>query len=246
MIDEFDEALREFLIRELPVRDNEIDIAFDQPSREWSARLSRPTLNLFLRDLRENSKLRAPHPNLQQTVNGDSMRIVRQPVRVDLFYMATAWANDPLDEHRILSRMLSVLFRYREIPPDILAQHVAGQDAGVPLKMAQYDTQPGTSDLWSVLDNELRPAVDLVATVTIHPHVEFEVPLVREVDVQFKQITRQPPVGRVSSSSALLRKVAASGKTASAPARPSAETRSAASAASKPAEGKPARKKQDK
>lgn len=241
MIDEFDEALREFLIRELPVRDNEIDIAFDQPSREWSARLNRPTLNLFLRDLRENSKLRAPQPHVHTTaVNGNNARLARQPVRVDLFYMATAWANDPLDEHRILSRMLSVLFRYREIPADLLAQLVPGQEAGVPLKMAQYDTQPGTSDLWSVLDNELRPAVDLVATVTIQPFVDFEVPLVREIDIQFRRITGQAEAPRSASPSGPLTTRGAGAASDAAPeSAPTAEK----PAEEKPAQDKPARKK---
>jgi hypothetical protein len=58
MIDDLDEALRQLLIAELPIVSNEVDIAFEPPTRDWSARLSRPTLNLFMHDLRENNKLR--------------------------------------------------------------------------------------------------------------------------------------------------------------------------------------------
>lgn len=187
VIDQIDEALRDFLIREMPVRNNEIDIAFDQPKREWSARLSRPTLNLFLRDLRENPKLRAPQPTMQRLVNADIAQLSRQAIRVDLHYLITAWARDPLDEHRILARMLSVLFRYRKIPDDILANHAPFQEAGVALKLAQYDNQQGVDDLWSVLDNELRPAIDMVATVSLNPFLVEDVPIVREVEVEIRQ-----------------------------------------------------------
>ena len=62
MINDLDEVLRQFLVRELPIKNSEVDIAFDQPAREWSARVSRPTLNLFLYDLRENQKLTTPPP----------------------------------------------------------------------------------------------------------------------------------------------------------------------------------------
>ncbi|MCB0014294.1 MAG: DUF4255 domain-containing protein, partial [Anaerolineales bacterium] len=58
MFDELEEALRQLLIQEIPITDGEIEIAFDQPKREWSARLSRPTINLFLYDVRENVMLR--------------------------------------------------------------------------------------------------------------------------------------------------------------------------------------------
>lgn len=187
MIDQIDEALRDFLVRELPVRNNEIDIAFEQPKREWSARLSRPTLNLFLRDVRENSKLRAPQPTMQRMAAGEVAQLARQSIRLDLHYMVTSWARDPLDEHRILARLLAVLFRYRAIPNDILANHVPYQESGVSLKLAQYDNQAGTDDLWSVLDNELRPAVDMVATISLNPFVVEDVPIVREIEVEVVQ-----------------------------------------------------------
>ncbi len=193
MIDLLDEALRDFLVRELPVRDNEIDISFEQPKREWAARLSKPTLNLFLREVRENPKLRAPHPVTNAAISGDVAVLSRQAVRMDLHYMATAWARDPLDEHRILSRLLSTLFRLRAVPDDIIAEHVPGQEAGVPLKLAQGEPVSSASDIWSVLDNEMRPAIDVVATLAIYPHVDVVVPLVREVDIRYVQMVPLGP-----------------------------------------------------
>ena len=188
MIDQLDDALRDFLVRELPIRDNEVDIAFDQPKREWSARLSRPTVNLFLRDIRENTRLRTPGPAFQDTRNGDVARVLHHGLRFDLFYLVTAWAKDPLDEHRILSRLLAALFRLRAVPEDIVSEHMQGQENGIPLKLARYETQSGISDLWSVLDNEIRPAIDIVATATLQPYVDVTVPLVRSLDITYVQM----------------------------------------------------------
>ena len=58
MFADLDETMRQILIEELPVKNGEIDIHFDQPTREWSAKLSKPTLNIFLYDVRENNQLR--------------------------------------------------------------------------------------------------------------------------------------------------------------------------------------------
>lgn len=35
MIKELDEVLRQFLIKELPIKNGEVEISFDQPKREW-------------------------------------------------------------------------------------------------------------------------------------------------------------------------------------------------------------------
>ena len=52
---DLDEALRALLKRELERHGFEgVDIAFDAPATDWSAKLTNPTVNLFLYDLREN------------------------------------------------------------------------------------------------------------------------------------------------------------------------------------------------
>ena len=53
-IADLDEALRTLLERELGRHGFEgVEIAFDAPSKEWSGKLTGPTVNLFLYDLRE-------------------------------------------------------------------------------------------------------------------------------------------------------------------------------------------------
>lgn len=179
MFQHLDEALRQLLIREIPVRNGEIDIKFDQPSREWSARLARPTLNLFLHDIRENIKLRASQ---QWTTvrNPDGTATQRRPPpRVALHYMITAWANEPDDEHHLLARTLMALFRQPHLPEELMPEGMQDQPTPIPLEVAQEDTLKNPADVWSALDNEIRPAIPLVVTLTLDPYAPQITPLVR-------------------------------------------------------------------
>jgi hypothetical protein len=188
MIDDLDDALRDLLIRDMPISNNEIDIAFDQPTREWASRLSRPTLNLFMHDVRENNKLRTQQPYLSSSVSGVSATMGIAPVRLDVHYMVTAWANDPSDEHRLLGRMLMVLYRYKSLPEEFLYRNLAGQDYEILMKVAQYDQRDIRREIWSMLDNEMRPIVDLTMTLAVEPFSEWVVPLVRETQISFAQM----------------------------------------------------------
>jgi len=192
MIDDLDDALRDLLVRELPIRDNEVDIAFDQPKREWSARLSRPSLNLYLYDIRENLRLRREATQREVERRPSSVITARRAVRLDLYYLVTAWATAPEDEHRLLARTLMTLLRYPELPDDALPENLRDQPNPIPLKVAQPDTLDKPSDLWSVLDNQQRPGLVLVVTLAFSPFALTEQPLTRTAEFGFRQADDAP------------------------------------------------------
>jgi hypothetical protein len=188
MIEDLDEALRRLLVRDLPVKNGEVDIQFDQPKREWSARLSRPTLDLFLYDVRENNKLRQAQPAWEVEYNDDGTATRRRrPVRMDLHYMITAWAPDPEDEHRLLSRTLLALFRYPHIPAELLPEGLQGQEVPIATMVAQEEDLTNPADVWSAMDNEMRPMIVCVATLAIDPYQPVTAPLVTTREVLFGQ-----------------------------------------------------------
>jgi hypothetical protein len=188
MIDDFDEALRKLLVRELPVKKNEIDIDFHQPKREWSARLSRPTLNLFLYDIRENVKLRqAAHHWVPDHADEKAAAMRRLPVRVELHYVITAWATEPEDEHRLLGRSLLALFRCPMFPDDLLPESLRPQPAPITIEVAQRDGLQNPSDFWSAMDNEIRPALVSTISLALDPYRPMTTPLVREYELRFIQ-----------------------------------------------------------
>ncbi len=180
MIDDLDEVLRQLLIRELPIKNGEIDIKFDQPKREWSSRLSRPTLNLFLHEIAENKKLRQTRPMWEVERHNDGTVTKRlKPVRVDLRYIITAWANEPEDEHRLLTRTLFTLFRHPNLPEELLPESLQNQPVPIPVKVAQEEELRNPADLWSAMDNEMRPSISCLLTVAMDPYRPITGPLVR-------------------------------------------------------------------
>ncbi|MCB0099509.1 MAG: DUF4255 domain-containing protein [Caldilineaceae bacterium] len=188
MIDKFDEALQTFLFSALNISASDVDIVFEQPKRDWSTKLSKPTLNLFLHDIRENPVLRSQHPVMKFQVNGHVANIRRQPINLNLLYMVTAWANKPEDEHRLLLETLVALMRVGGLPEDLRAQHLSELEEGISFKVAQHDMQINPRDIWSVLDNEMRPALDLQVTMSINPLFEDTRPIVREIQTIFQPI----------------------------------------------------------
>src|SRR5829696_8156885 len=119
MFQDVDETLRAALIADVPIKKNEIDVAFDRPTREWSSRLTRPTLNLFMADIRERVDLKDDVDIITRDGSGKAVR-QRPPKRVDLAYLVSAWTTEPDDEHRILARVLSSMYRQDKIPAELL------------------------------------------------------------------------------------------------------------------------------
>jgi hypothetical protein len=186
MISDLDEVLRHWLIRELPIRNGEVDIEFDQPIREWSSRLTKPTLNLFLHDLRENNTLREADWEMHKKGDGTYTRR-RKPLRLDLRYMITAWTAEPEDEHRLLTRTLMALYRYPYLPEDLLPESLQGQPVPIPVQIAHFEELRTPADIWSALDNELRAVIACVITLSLNPYQEFTGPLVKTRDLRFGQ-----------------------------------------------------------
>ncbi len=191
MIDALDEVLRRLLIREIPIKNGEIDIQFKQPNRNWSAQLSRPTLNLYLYDLRENIQLRQPSPlwsGVGPQKNGKiSQRL--PAVRLDLHYVMTVWVNEPTDEHHLLARALMALFRYPYLPEDLFPEILLAQPSPIQLRVAQPDHLQETSLFWSALDNEIKPSIDCTITCALDPYQPITTPLVRERVLIFRNVS---------------------------------------------------------
>jgi hypothetical protein len=192
VFDDLDQALRELLIRELPITNDEVDIEFDRPKREWSARLSRPTLNLFLYNIHENQKLRQAQPMWETVRNPDgTVTQRRKPVRVDLHYMVTVWAAEPEDEHRLLARVMLAFFRTPKLPEDLLPESLRHQQRPIELMAAQPNALQNPVDIWTVLDNEMGPAIDLTVTMALDPYTPQITALVREREIRFAQGVRR-------------------------------------------------------
>ncbi|MEX1104352.1 MAG: Pvc16 family protein, partial [Dehalococcoidia bacterium] len=147
------------------------------PAREWSSRLARPTLNVFLFDIRERTDFRDDSLRVRETANGVVTRD-RAPRRVDLSYLLTAWTRESEDEHRILARVLACLYRN----PKLAAAHLQGalkdSELSVLLRAASPDHLQKSVDFWGVMDNELHAGLTWVVTAPLDAFAPVTGPMV--------------------------------------------------------------------
>lgn len=184
MFNDVDETLKQFFIAEVPLPPGEVEVSFERPTREWSGRLSRPTLNCFLYDIRERTGFRDDRQLASMTPNGRAQRRIA-PRRIDLSYMLTAWTREPDDEHRILARVMAAMYRAGEIN----ARHFQGAmlDSEYPLlsRIVPADHVAKPADMWGVLDNELRTSLVWVLTAPLDAFAPIEGPIVRTRELRF-------------------------------------------------------------
>jgi hypothetical protein len=181
MIADLDETLRQLIKEELPIKNNEIEISFEQPKRENSVRWTKPTINLYLYDLRENNVLRQHQWDRLPGGNGSDhlAHLKRTPMRVDCFYMLTTWASDPGDEHRLLTRTLLALFRFPLLPEDRLVGSVRNPPFDIQARLASHDKLTNPAEVWSSLDKEITGPI--VRTRTLRSGQAASLPRYQEI-----------------------------------------------------------------
>ena len=163
---DLDETLRALLRRELDRHGlDEVAIAFEAPSKDWSAAVSAPTISLFLFDLREARERR---PTDWRAENGNGgRRDIRPPLLLDASYAVTAWTRMVEDEHRLLSQAIAILYAWPQLPADVLAGSLAsGVGPGYPpsARVAQ-SREDGRADFWTAVGGQYKPSIDYTITL---------------------------------------------------------------------------------
>jgi hypothetical protein len=93
--------------------------------------------------------------------------------------MLTAWASVPEDEHRLLTRCLLALFRFPVLPEDRLVGSLRNPPFDIQAALARHDRLTNPAEVWSALDNEMRPSVSYIVTLSLDPWKEITAPVVR-------------------------------------------------------------------
>jgi hypothetical protein len=165
MLHLLDESLEVFLRATVPLPRREVDVSFEAPDRDWAAKVSRPTINLYLWDVRRNISDRDFGVVTVHDEHGKPHR--RPPLpRIDCRYLVTAWTTDIRDEHSLLGATLAALL----VHPELDKQHLQGAYASViPVPSLEVGAGDGrdNSDFWSALGGQLKPGLDLTVTATV-------------------------------------------------------------------------------
>ncbi len=187
MINDLDTLLERLIYTNGKIPRGDVDVAFDQPNRDWSARVSRPTLNLWAFDLRENVKLR-PNPRQINPGNDNHVNITNPPMRFDISYWVSSWARKIEDEHQLLWRGLAALRKVPFIRPRDAEGVLKYSTIDIPLRVGDMTAQQfNVSDLWGVLDNSMRLGFMLVVTLELDLEYVIDTPLVLEKTLRFGQ-----------------------------------------------------------
>lgn len=190
MLDGLNDALKQLLKEKL--RDD-VDVAFERPTREWSAKVNRPTVNFFLLKVLENRKLR----DLTWESQRHDARTRRKwaPKRVDAYYMVTAWATEPRDEYHLLWHTLAVLIRHQALDEETFEDSkfydakLPGQERPIALEVAQTEILENPAEIWSALNNEFKPSISLRVTLELDLEIIEERPLVFTKELVFRDLT---------------------------------------------------------
>jgi hypothetical protein len=167
LIHELDESIERLLKRDA-LNGADVEIVFDAPTKDWSARRNTPTLDVYLYDIRED--LRWRHYGEVDIKGADNRTTGRAgPPRFYKFsYLITAWTQRPEDEHRLLSAVLFAFLRQDVIPREVLTDTLADLGHSVRVTIALPPPEDRSlSDVWSALGGELKPSLDLVCLLPI-------------------------------------------------------------------------------
>jgi hypothetical protein len=183
MFQDVDETLRAVLVADVPIKRNEVDLTFDRPTRDWSSRLTRPTLNAFLYDIRERVDLKDEVDLITRDANGRAVR-QRPPRRLDLVYLLSAWTTEPDDEHRILARVLASLYRQDKVAPEYLQGDLKAAALPILARIPRPDEVSKPVEVWSGVSNDLHASLTWVWTVPLEVFKPAVGPLVRTAEIR--------------------------------------------------------------
>ena len=173
MLADLDETIRGLLKDELERHGFEgVDIAFDAPAREWSGQLSKPTVNIFLYDLREAETMRTSE---WSRIKKDGRTFEgRPPMIMECSYAVTAWTQAVEDEHRLLSQVLAIFNAYPELPQESLNGRLANGSQAFPIKARIGQGKGEKSDFWSAVGGQYKVSLDYVVRLSVDSGAKLE------------------------------------------------------------------------
>lgn len=193
MISELDDTIRQILVKEGKIDPAEIDVSFDIPNREWSSRISRPTLNCYLFDIRENRELRQTGWQMEKQDNGAAAGRRYPAIRYDLTYLITAWTRAVEDEHRLLWHALQTLARFSTLPEVHCQGALQRHELPIYTSICRPDgvlKSPG--EFWSALENHLKPSLSYVVTMGLDRELISAGPPTLTTTFRFQQPNMPP------------------------------------------------------
>lgn len=175
MIEQLDQVLRTILNdTHAPEELQNAEVSFDIPKEGYAP--DRETINLYLYNIQENRILRNPEPIIE--IDEGNYYKQAPPVRVDCFYMLTAWnsrtgEHASAHEHKLLSESFRWLSKFSQMPNDYFPEewkdkdNTSYQPHPVYISTGQMDTIEEPGKFWAALGSPPRPFVNIKITISM-------------------------------------------------------------------------------
>lgn len=158
-----DDSLESLLRAEVPLP-RDVDVSFDVPDTTWGAGVTKPTVNLFLYDVRRNTQRQQSGWTV---TSQDGQAVRRQPAhQVTCRYFVTVWAAAASDQHQLLGALLAALLDDGPVP----STHLVGPLADLrpaPVLAAAWPTEREPFEFWSALGGQLRAGIEVMVTLPV-------------------------------------------------------------------------------
>lgn len=182
-----------------------LSISFARPDNDFPpAGVTKPAVNLFLYDIREDLKLRHNEWFRHQEISVNRYRVKREPLFMECSYLVTAWSSSVTtaarDEHTVLSALLMALRRYNCLPDKLpnrtdangpSIQILQGGLRGInPLPRA-FAIQEGylqnLGEFWRSMGHGPKPRFNYAVSIPVDAHAPIIYSPVRQVDTVLAQ-----------------------------------------------------------
>ena len=152
VISDVTETLQELLRNEQrPL--NSFDISLESPADETIVPSMRPKVNLFLFRVAENPFAK----NRQwQSVGADILQY--PPLALNLFYVVTPFAEDKLDEHRVLGEAMRIFYDNAIVEPPLLMGSLEFSNEELKIDLCQFSIEEHTR-IWNAFNKPYRLSV---------------------------------------------------------------------------------------
>jgi hypothetical protein len=194
MIRDLDASFKAMLTGEAPLGSElaSATISFAAPDKTWQGQGKGLELDVYMYRVLDNRELRSNERRLQY--NGDGT-VTEQlfPARIECSYIISAWnkstdmpgQDKELQEHRLLSQVLYVLWRNPTMPPQYLVGLLANAEIALPLIAAENEDMSAKPDFWSALEIYVKPAITCRITIAMDLKLDVTGPMVTTLQTNY-------------------------------------------------------------
>ena len=157
MLHLIDAALEAFLRATVPLSAQDVDVSFEAPDREWSAKLTRPTVSVFLWDIRRSNAQRSRPASRRSRSTGGSCDGCRCPAS------SCATSSPPGRPTTVTSGPCSPARCARSSPTRRSPRRTCptSLQGMPPLRLLMDRANDEQPDFGTTLDGQLRPGIGL-------------------------------------------------------------------------------------